>query len=266
MINAFAKSDDVVCNAAKAIAEIITVPGYINTDFQDVYNTLKDGKVAIMNVGRATGENRITDAIKDALQSPLVNTTDVHGAKRVLLQLYCSEEFAIKTQEAAQIHEFIQQVGEDVEVQWGISLDDSLGEDVRVTIIATGYEVSDIPNLTDDEIDSAIEKNYHLEDEEKKKKEEEERIRQEEEERLKKEQEEKEAKEKEEREKQRREEGDKPVKYDDEETETIVIDFNNTPKKTIRREMEIDFGQDNEKQPEEAPRRGFFSKWTRGRK
>ena len=88
MLNAFAKSDDVVANAARAIAEIITVPGYINTDFADVYNTLKNGNVAIMSVGSASGEELITHAIHDALHSPLVNN-DVHGAQRMLLQLYC---------------------------------------------------------------------------------------------------------------------------------------------------------------------------------
>lgn len=149
LLNAFAKADDVVCNAAKAIAEIITVPGYINTDFADVYNTLKNGNVAIMNVGRASGEERITNAIRDALNSPLVNTGDVRGAKRVLLQLYCSTEHAVIMQELEQIHRFVEQVGPNVEVQWGASIDESLGEDVRITIIATGYEVSDIPSLTD---------------------------------------------------------------------------------------------------------------------
>ena len=125
------------------------MPGYINTDFADVYNTLKNGNVAIMNVGRASGEERITNAIRDALNSPLVNTGDVRGAKRVLLQLYCSTEHAVIMQELEQIHRFVEQVGPNVEVQWGASIDESLGEDVRITIIATGYEVSDIPSLTD---------------------------------------------------------------------------------------------------------------------
>jgi len=138
--NAFYKSDDVVCNAAKAIAEIITVPGYINTDFADVYNTLKNGHIAIMNVGQASGENRFRRAITNALQSPLV-TNDVHGAKRILLQFYCSTEHAFIMQEIDQINEFIAEVGEDVEVNWGISVDESLGEEVRVTLIATGYEI-----------------------------------------------------------------------------------------------------------------------------
>lgn len=142
LLNAFKKADDVVSNAARSIAEIITIPGYINTDFADVYNTLKDGNVAIMNVGTASGENRITNAIHSALESPLVNN-DVHGAKRILLQFYCSQENAIEMQEIDQINAFIKEVGDDVEVQWGASLDDTLGDAVRVTIIATGYEVYD---------------------------------------------------------------------------------------------------------------------------
>lgn len=142
LLNAFQKADDVVCNAARSIAEIITIPGYINTDFADVYNTLKDGNVAIMNVGVADGENRIKKAIQNALESPLINN-DVHGAKRILLQFYCSTEHAIEMQEIDQINEFIKEVGDDVEVQWGASLDEALGEAVRVTIIATGYEVYD---------------------------------------------------------------------------------------------------------------------------
>ncbi len=165
MLNAFSKSDDVVANAARAIAEIITVPGYINTDFADVYNTLKDGKVAIMSVGRAAGENRISHAINEALHSPLINS-DVKGANRVLLQLYCSTEHAIIMSEIDQIHQFVNAIGEDVEVQWGISVDETLEEEVRVTIIATGYEMTDIPELST--IEDAIEKYYGKDNETKK--------------------------------------------------------------------------------------------------
>ena len=147
-LNAFAKSDDVVANAARAIAEIITVPGYINTDFADVYNTLKNGNVAIMSVGVAKGENRITQAIHEALHSPLVNS-DVRGATRLLLQIYTTTEHALVMSEIDQIHAFVSEIGEDVEVQWGASLDETLEDNVRVTIIATGFEVSNIPGLDD---------------------------------------------------------------------------------------------------------------------
>lgn len=144
---AFSKSDEILCNAAKSIAEIITIPGYINTDFQDVYNTLKDGNVAIMNVGIASGEKRITKAIENALNSPLVNTTDVHGASRILLNFYCSREHAVRMEELDEVQAFCDSVGEEVDIKWGATFDDSLGEDVKVTIIATGYSVNDLPGI-----------------------------------------------------------------------------------------------------------------------
>ena len=164
LLNAFSKSDDVVANAARAIAEIITVPGYINTDFADVRNTLRKGGVAIMNIGRASGDKRITNAINDALNSPLVNTNDVHGAERILLQFYCSTEHAIVMEEIDQINEFVQEVGDDIEVQWGASIDETLGEEVRVTVIATGYKVDGLPSEEEEEgkktIAEAIDANY----------------------------------------------------------------------------------------------------------
>jgi len=147
--NAFAKADDVLTNAARGIAEIITVPGYINTDFADVYTILSKGNVAIMNTGYASGEKRITKAIQNALNSPLLNTNDVSGASKVLLNLYCSStpESQIKMEEVKEINEFMASIGEDIQVIWGAAFDDSLGENVKITLIATGYDVSDIPGM-----------------------------------------------------------------------------------------------------------------------
>ena len=145
--NAFAKADDVLTNAAKAIAEIITIGGYINIDFADVYSTMKDGNVAIMNTGVASGENRITKAIEDALNSPLLNTNDVSGASKILLSLYCSTTDQIRMEEVDQIHQFMSKVGENVQVIWGASFDDELKENVKITLIATGFDVSDIPGM-----------------------------------------------------------------------------------------------------------------------
>lgn len=145
--NAFAKADDVLTNAARSISEIITETGYINTDFADVYTILKDGNVAIMNTGFASGEKRITKAIQNALTSPLLNTTDVKGASKVLLNLYCSKEHQIKMEEVQQINDFMATIGEDIQVIWGATYDDKLGEEVKITLIATGYEVSDIPGM-----------------------------------------------------------------------------------------------------------------------
>ncbi len=145
--NAFAKADDVLTNAAKGIAEIITVPGYINTDFADVYSIMKDGNVAIMNTGFASGENRITKAIENALNSPLLNTNDVSGASKILLSLYCSTQNQIRMEEVEEIHQFMSKVGEDVQVIWGATFDDTLGDNVKITLIATGFDVSDIPGM-----------------------------------------------------------------------------------------------------------------------
>ena len=155
LLNAFSKSDDVVANAARSIAEIITKPGYINTDFTDVYNTLKDGGSAIMSVGTANGENRVANAIHEALHSPLIST-EVNGATRLLLQIYCSTEGAMVMSEIDQIHDFVREVGDDVEVQWGAAIDEELGDKVRVTIIATGFDKS-----SDASSDDTINKYYN---------------------------------------------------------------------------------------------------------
>ncbi len=146
--NAYAKADAVLSNAAKAIAEIVTVPGYINIDFADVYTIMKDGKVAIMNTGEASGEDRIKKAINNALTSPLLNT-DVRGANKILLSLYCSssEDHQIKMEELSQIHEFMEEVGDEVQVIWGQTFDDNLGENVKITLIATGFDVDKIPGM-----------------------------------------------------------------------------------------------------------------------
>lgn len=144
---AFQKADEVLSNAAKSIAEIITVHGYINVDFADVYTTMKDGNLAIMNVGEAEGEKRVTNALNNALNSPLVSSNDIHGAKKILFNLYCSKSNEIRPGEIEEIHEFMLQVGDDINVIWGITFDDTLGDKVKVTLIATGYEMSSIPGM-----------------------------------------------------------------------------------------------------------------------
>lgn len=151
MLDAFHKADEVLAEAAKSVAEIVTVHGYINIDFADVYSTLHDGNIAIMNTGRASGENRITNAIENALCSPLINTSDVQGARKILLSLYCSSEHQIRMDEIQQVHDFMEQMGDDVDVIWGAFIDESMGEDVKVTLIATGYEMSDIPGVPETE-------------------------------------------------------------------------------------------------------------------
>jgi cell division protein FtsZ len=100
-----------------------------------------------MNTGYASGENRITKAIEDALNSPLLNTNDVSGASKILLSLYCSNSDQIKMEEVEQIHEFMSKVGENVQVIWGASFDEELKDKVKITLIATGFDVSDIPGM-----------------------------------------------------------------------------------------------------------------------
>jgi len=144
--NAFAKADDVLKDAAKGIAEIITIHGHINVDFADVNTIMRNGGVAIMNTGYASGENRLRRAIENALSSPLLKNNNVAGAKRILLNFYCrQDETAIKMDEITQINEFMEMVGDEAEeVIWGISFDDNLEEEVKITLIATGFGVSDI--------------------------------------------------------------------------------------------------------------------------
>ena len=149
--NAFAKADDVLAEAAKGIAEIITIDGYINVDFADVNTIMKDGGVAIMNTGYAEGEHRITNAILDALHSPLLNNNDVHESKKILLNIYCSTTNQIRMEEIEEINAFMAQMGEDIEVIWGATFDDNLGDGVKITLIATGFNSSAIPKYVKDE-------------------------------------------------------------------------------------------------------------------
>lgn len=155
--NAFAKADDVLAEAAKGIAEIITIDGYINVDFADVNTIMKNGGVAIMNTGYAEGEHRITNAILDALHSPLLNNNDVHESKKILLNIYCSTTNEIRMEEIEEINAFMAQMGEDIEVIWGATFDDNLGDGVKITLIATGFNSMAIPRcIKDEEIEEEV--------------------------------------------------------------------------------------------------------------
>ncbi|MBQ7819346.1 MAG: cell division protein FtsZ [Bacteroidales bacterium] len=147
-VNAFEKADDTLTNAAKSVAELITVEGKINLDFADVYNTLKDGGVAIMSTGYGEGEKRISNAFESALQSPLLKEGDVNNAKRVLFNLYISSEGEnpVTMAEISEVNSFMERFGNDVNVIWGYAIDNTLGDKVRVTLLATGFNVdSSIP-------------------------------------------------------------------------------------------------------------------------
>ena len=155
VINAFAKADDTLCNAARSIAEIITMHGIINLDFNDVKTVLKDGGVAIMSSGYGQGENRVTKAIEDALHSPLLNNNDIYKSKKILLRIsFCAESDTdtLMMEEMNEVHEFMAKVSnEDVETKWGLSSDSTLKDKVKVTILATGFGVQDIDSPEMDE-------------------------------------------------------------------------------------------------------------------
>lgn len=144
---AFSRADDVLAIAAKGIAEIITVHGYINVDFADVETVMSNSGVAIMGSARASGENRAINAVKAALQSPLLNNNDISGARNILLNVTSGNE-EITMDEIGQITDFIQAAaGEDADMIWGNGHDPNLGEDLNVTVIATGFSTNSIPEL-----------------------------------------------------------------------------------------------------------------------
>ena len=139
---AFRRADSILMDAVKGIAELITLPsdGGIKSDFRDVEATMKNGGGAIMAMGRASGERRVEKAILNALDSPLLYGNDIGRAKRILFNIYSSDEHPIFVQEMLQIDDFFDQLDPNIDVIWGTATDDSLGEDAKVTILATGLE------------------------------------------------------------------------------------------------------------------------------
>jgi cell division protein FtsZ len=137
---AFDKADDVLTTAARGIAEIITVTGYINVDFEDVKTVMRDSGKAIMGCAQAEGENRALEAVKAALSSPLLNDNDIEGASNVLLYITSGAE-EISMDEVTEITDYIQQEAKSqAEIIWGNGYDDSLGKNISITLIATGFE------------------------------------------------------------------------------------------------------------------------------
>ena len=151
---AFKRADNILMDAVKGIAELITLPsdGGIKSDFKDVETTMKDGGGAIMAMGRASGEHRVEKAILNALDSPLLYGNDIGKAKRILFNIYSSEEHSIFVRELQEIDDFFDQLDPNIDVIWGTATDDSLGEDAKVTILATGLE---------DDLRSEVQKDAH---------------------------------------------------------------------------------------------------------
>ena len=142
VLNAFSKADDTLCIAAKSIAEIITVYGLINLDFEDVKTVMKNGGVAIMSMGYGEGEGRVKQAIDSALHSPLLNNKDIFKSKRLLLNISFSdkdEKEQLTMEEVNEIHEFMSHFQSDVETKFGMATDATLGNKVKITILASGF-------------------------------------------------------------------------------------------------------------------------------
>ena len=159
--DALAEADNVLKNAVKGISELITISseGNINLDFRDVETTMRNGGGAIMAIGRAGGEQRVERAILDALDSPLLHGSDINRAKRILFNIYASDQTPIRIMEMQEIDEFFEQLDPEIDVIWGTSTDNSLGEDTKVIILATDmdHELS-VENVNDNEEDDHYER------------------------------------------------------------------------------------------------------------
>jgi cell division protein FtsZ len=152
VLDAFGKADDTLSVAAKSIAEIITVHGLINLDFNDVKTVLKDGGVAIMSTGYGEGEGRVRKAIEDALNSPLLNENDVFNSKKILLSISFSGgkdgKESLMMEEMNDVNDFMAKFG-DFEIKWGLAVDPELGKRVKVTILATGFGIDNVDGMSD---------------------------------------------------------------------------------------------------------------------
>lgn len=138
---AFAQADNVLTTAAKGIAEIITVPGYVNVDFEDVKTVMKDSGGAVMGSAETSGESRARRAAEEAINSPLLNNQNIEGAEKILLSIISGDQAELQMDELTEITDFMQELaGDDAEVIFGHGVDPELGDSIRVTIIATGFE------------------------------------------------------------------------------------------------------------------------------
>ncbi|MBQ8098281.1 MAG: cell division protein FtsZ [Bacteroidaceae bacterium] len=142
VIDAFAKADDTLSVAAKSIAEIITLRGTMNLDFRDVSMVLKNGGVAVMSTAYGEGEGRVSKAIEDALNSPLLNHSDIYRSRKILVNIaFCAEQEgdSLMMEEMNEVHEFMSRFSQNVEAKFGLGTDASLGKKVKITILATGF-------------------------------------------------------------------------------------------------------------------------------
>ena len=162
VLNGFAKADDTLSVAAKSIAEIITMRGIINLDFEDVKTVLKDGGVAIMSTGYGEGENRVMKAFQEAMHSPLLNNNDIYNSQKVLFYITFSssgETEQLTMEEMNEVNDFMKRFQQDiVETKWGLGIDDSLGSKVKITLLASGFGLANVPGM------EAVEKKREMAD------------------------------------------------------------------------------------------------------
>ena len=137
---AFGKANDILTVATKTISEVITKEGIVNRDFKDVETVMKDSGGAIVTVGYGSGEKRIIKAMKDALNSPLLNTNEIENAQRLLYIIYSCKDKPVSITELSEINTFMDTLPDDLEVLWGLYHDDTIGEQVKVAVVATGFD------------------------------------------------------------------------------------------------------------------------------
>ncbi len=142
--NAFAKSDETLATAVRSLCDLITVKNKICLDFNDVNYTLRKGRNALLVSGFGWGESRVTKALQNALESPLLKGCDVFSSQKILMNFYYNSdsEFPLLMEEMIEIQEFMKNFDEEVDVIWGMSFDNKLVDQIKVTILATGFNVS----------------------------------------------------------------------------------------------------------------------------
>ena len=157
-INGFGKADDTLATAARSISELITCDGYMNLDFNDVNTTLRDGGAAIISSGYGEGENRVTKALEDALASPLLKHRDISTAKRLLFNIYFSQEAnnKFKLSEVNELTSFVQKINPKVKIIWGVAFDKDLGEQIKITMLASGFNVDRLGEIQENRLQNQI--------------------------------------------------------------------------------------------------------------
>ena len=137
MVDMFKKADEILLHSVKGITDLIMMPGLVNLDFADVRTTMSRAGMAIMGIGIASGENRAVEAAERAISHPLLEDISISGAKGVLMNISCTSDLTMEEMTEAS-DRIYQEVGDDAEIIWGTVIDDSLGDEMRVTVIATG--------------------------------------------------------------------------------------------------------------------------------